>query len=680
MLGLTSLTYRHPQVCKFLNRYLRALAPEDTWTSFFVNKNGPVAVHQDNHNRQLSLNLTISLGSYTGGALWLELEPDQDVPSAQVVRKRMPNGQLIPGQLIRTHQRLIRFNPKLKHAVQPWSGERISISAYTSRSLDQADANLKQSMRRLLFPLPHGPPAVAFPSYPDARSCEPHRSVRVEPPISDMSFYTPATAASSAPSHASRLAIVIEELPAVSLVLQDAGWIVEHLHHNQVNSSATSELARRLKEGRIQALWSDMPLPGRHVPRNRMSAHMTQLCVCMQLCGELGSVAVLFGAYGSQWLNPSLADLIGRGQLLKSYHRACALGLKLDVQQKAPSSTCFVSAYTGVALPGHPCRCPESQNAHVLDWTSSKLPHQRRLRGRMHSAVATAVAQQWTRGPGFAESRTGKTPLRQSTPDSQHSSSAAATATGGSSRLPPSRLNLGAGIQPPHLHADADAPDSVPCFYPTEERLRQKQRLKAMKDRGETPKTRTKDVEDHHDDCGTCLDSLIPLLPSDSQVERAHSAHLTLLTCTDPFPLDWLVGSQSKASLPSTSSRCHLASSAQQALETVMHWPNGTEDICVYSGGAHDLAYWAVRRHYSSGEYLDLLAQVDPSDQLSTACLLHYVCQLEPLLFIMSPSSGVHASSQAAALTGRIALAQHESGRYFACEQAWPTRLPTIPP
>ncbi|CAE7940212.1 unnamed protein product [Symbiodinium sp. KB8] len=60
--------------------------------------------------------------SYTGGALWLELEPDQDVPSAQVVRKRMPNGQLIPG-------------------------ERISISAYTSRSLDQADANLKQSMR-----------------------------------------------------------------------------------------------------------------------------------------------------------------------------------------------------------------------------------------------------------------------------------------------------------------------------------------------------------------------------------------------------------------------------------------------------------------------------------------------------------------------------------------------------
>ena len=705
MLGLTSLTYRHPQVCKFLNRYLRALAPDDTWTSFFVNKNGQVAVHQDNHNRQLSLNLTISLGSFTGGELWLELEPNQAVPPAQAVRRRMPNGQFRLGQLLSTHQQLIRFNPKLMHAVQPWTGERISISAYTSRSLDQADDAMKKHMRCLLFPLPPNrrTVAAASPSCSDVHSCETHRFAAAEHPASTAALYTPA--------HASRLAIVIEELPAVSLVLQDAGWTVEHLHHNQVNSSATSELARRLKEGRIHAVWSDMPLPGRHVPRCRLSAHMTQLCLWMQLCGELGCVACLFGAYGSQWLNPSVADLIGRGQLVKSYHRACALGLRLDVQQKAPSSTCFVSASTGVVLPGHPCRCPEAQNAHVLDWTSSKLPHQRRLRGRLHSAVATAVAQQWVQGSELGDSRLGdstpgamqaaqpadlnaqapgptalepgQTPLRQSTPDSQPNCNASAAAAYGSSRLPPSRLDLGVGSQPPHLHAvhaAADSSISVPSFYPTEERLRQKQRLKDMKDRGETPKIRKMIVEDHHDDCGTCLDSLMPLLPSDYPEEQAHSAHFTLLKCTDPFPLDWLVGSQAKASLPKTSPRCHLAANAQQGVETVMQWPSGAEDICVYSGGAHGLAYWAVRRHYSSGTCLDMLVQVDPSDQPSAACLLHYVYQQKPLLFIMSPSSGIHASPTATALAGRIAFAQHESGRYFACEQAWPTQLPTVAP
>ncbi|CAE7353799.1 RE1 [Symbiodinium sp. CCMP2592] len=480
-----------------------------------------------------------------GGDLWLELGPDQEVPPTQAVQRRKPNGQLIYGQLLSTHQRLVRFNPKLMHAVQPWTGERISISAYTSRSLDQADESMKRHMRRLLFPLPPSrvTVAVASPSLSDVHGKENHRSVAAEHPASSTVLHTP-----SVPIRSSRLAVVIEELPAVSLVLQGAGWTVEHLHHNQVNSSATSELARRLKEGKIHAVWSDMPLPGRHVPRCRLSAHMTQLCVWMQLCGELGCIACLFGAYGSQWLNPSVADLVGRGQLVKSYHRAC------------------------VELPGHP------------------------------------------------------------------------------------------------------------CFYPTEERLRQKQRLKAMKDRGETPKTRKMVVEDHHDDCGTCLDSLIPLLPSDSPEEKAHPAHFTLLKCTDPFPLDWLVGSQAKASLPPANPRCYLAANAQQGVETVMQWPSGVEDICVYSGGAHDLAYWAVRRHYSSGACLDMLVQVDPSDQPSAVGLLLYVYHQKPLLFIMSPSSGIHASPTVAALTGRIAFAQHESGRYFACEQVCPTQLPAVAP
>ena len=44
--------------------------------------------------------------------------------------------------------------------------------------------------------------------------------------------------------------------------------------------------------------------------------------------------------------------------------------------------------------------------------------------------------------------------------------------------------------------------------FPTDERLRQKAKLKA----GHVPKARKQEVEDHHDDCGTDLSGLAPYL------------------------------------------------------------------------------------------------------------------------------------------------------------------------
>ena len=63
-----------------------------------------------------------------------------------------------------------------------------------------------------------------------------------------------------------------------------------------------------------------------------------------------------------------------------------------------------------------------------------------------------------------------------------------------------------------------DAINILPCLplraeaafraFPTDERLRQKAKLKA----GHVPKARKQDVEDHHDDCGTDLSGLAPYL------------------------------------------------------------------------------------------------------------------------------------------------------------------------
>ena len=72
-------------------------------------------------------------------------------------------------------------------------------------------------------------------------------------------------------------------------------------------------------------------------------------------------------------------------------------------------------------------------------------------------------------------------------------------------------------------------PNPMSCF-PTEERLRQKERLKKTKAAGEKPKARQVHVEEHFDDCGTDLTGLAPFIktdsikPADSQEEKLYHA------------------------------------------------------------------------------------------------------------------------------------------------------------
>lgn len=48
-------------------------------------------------------------------------------------------------------------------------------------------------------------------------------------------------------------------------------------------------------------------------------------------------------------------------------------------------------------------------------------------------------------------------------------------------------------------------PTEETAAYPTEERIQQKAKTKARKDKGIKPKKRPKVIEDHYDDCGTDL-------------------------------------------------------------------------------------------------------------------------------------------------------------------------------
>ncbi|CAE7277358.1 RE1 [Symbiodinium sp. KB8] len=136
MTGISNRTKEHEQLCRYVNLFLRNHAdPEATWTSFVISYNNPVPKHRDSHNDKQSKNYSCSFGNYKGGNLEVQTEGGQP-------------------EHVNTHHRLVSFPPNAWHEVSQWTGERITLSAYTVRaSHELSEAECKQLKSRG-FPVP----------------------------------------------------------------------------------------------------------------------------------------------------------------------------------------------------------------------------------------------------------------------------------------------------------------------------------------------------------------------------------------------------------------------------------------------------------------------------------------------------------------------------------------------
>ena len=648
------------------------------------------------------MNLTISLGAFTGGELWIEVAAEEVTNNPSVHWLTQDDGTRIPGIVVDSHNKPITFCPKLSHCVLPWKGHRFSVTAYTSRGLEHIPAHFVRALQNLNFPCAPFHQAVERPVG------EPAHQHKVERHVGEpvQHFHQATTGVSQL------VAVVVEETPAVSLVLQQLGWRTAHFHPSHVNSAVTASLSQRLKGMQVQALWLDLPRPGRHVHKDRLSSHMTQLCVWLRLCHELGLSAVLFGPYGRGWQAPSVQDLVERGHVHKSYHRLCAWSFKVDVSQPEPSSTCFVAATVMQPLSGHPCSCAVPQHQHKLDWVSERQPHQRRLRAQIHANVAVRVAQQWATQQ-----------LRPSTPDNVHGSAASCAAA---RRLSPARVLTGepSGMPfffPPVFEHDtsrfraskpgdadsrasasaapmkrtyvpsqepdatlasrrAQAPGShlssspevtgprVEAAYPTEARMQQKAHLKALKAQGLKPKARKVTVEDHHDDCGTSLASLSAYLPAE---EPVHPAHWVMYQHAYSLPPYWLLGSTTRQGLPSQPACCFLAESLKHALDTLQLWPAGDSEVNVLSGGHDHQAVWHVRRRIGPGKYFSMVAPLDTGREDISLGIRSYTLASRPLLCILLPTWHQTQPNPLTHLCEEVANLQRRQSRHYLCEQPW---------
>ena len=149
--GITKITSEVPELIQYVNAVLHHYAPQETWTTVMLNFNVQTRPHKDHHNLKGSSNILLCVGNFSGGGLWIQQEPQGGETR---VRRRLPDGSLPGGVVKETCHRVVIFDPTTTHATQQWKGERIGISAYTTRMIHKMSDARREELRQYGFPLP----------------------------------------------------------------------------------------------------------------------------------------------------------------------------------------------------------------------------------------------------------------------------------------------------------------------------------------------------------------------------------------------------------------------------------------------------------------------------------------------------------------------------------------------
>ena len=155
--GIIKKTYEHSYVVRYINACMKFHGAQGSWTALSCSYNSRVLVHRDQHNLAHSKSQTLSFGDYTGGRLWLEASPVAQVqehgghPCGHDLIDK--DGEKVNGFLVSTKERMFEFDPKHKHGVEEFEGERYSITCYTPRGAEHMSWQEKDVLRTFGFPV-----------------------------------------------------------------------------------------------------------------------------------------------------------------------------------------------------------------------------------------------------------------------------------------------------------------------------------------------------------------------------------------------------------------------------------------------------------------------------------------------------------------------------------------------
>ena len=138
--GVTSVTRKLPNVCRYVNSYLQSQGGQKhKWSSFAISRNVAMPCHRDVNNDPKYPNLVIGMGEYTGGELWVQENVESHaggwdkMAQPTLVSREDGKGNKLWGRMYPTKNHLVVFPPKAWHKTEPWKGQRTVVSAYVSR-------------------------------------------------------------------------------------------------------------------------------------------------------------------------------------------------------------------------------------------------------------------------------------------------------------------------------------------------------------------------------------------------------------------------------------------------------------------------------------------------------------------------------------------------------------------
>ena len=148
--GVTRNSSRYPELNYYINLYLQHWLPQHQWSSVILTLNGKALPHKDNHNCKGTVNILHGLGPYENCGLWLKGEPPSGWP---LTRRLLSDGGLHRGYVLPTRHQFVVFSPEVVHATQTWRGQRLTLTAFTTRSTPALSADDLKSLVRLGYPL-----------------------------------------------------------------------------------------------------------------------------------------------------------------------------------------------------------------------------------------------------------------------------------------------------------------------------------------------------------------------------------------------------------------------------------------------------------------------------------------------------------------------------------------------
>ncbi|CAE7338940.1 unnamed protein product, partial [Symbiodinium sp. CCMP2592] len=123
---ISGVTSALPELCRDLNALCRYLFPTEHWNTLCVSRNGLSALHSDSANIPGSRNLSLSLGAFSGGHLWIE---DLSCLSRGQPTSIASGSGWLHGCAIDTHRKAISFDGRT-------SGDSLTLDPCLDPALD----------------------------------------------------------------------------------------------------------------------------------------------------------------------------------------------------------------------------------------------------------------------------------------------------------------------------------------------------------------------------------------------------------------------------------------------------------------------------------------------------------------------------------------------------------------